>query len=271
MPAPRPAVLWAVGLLEPLIGLERRQSIETEFHQWCRRHPERAVLWFAGTTSDLAETLPGDDPWRKLSARIGTGVSAITRGPEPPSSTGAANGKPFGTWRDATDLIEPTFDDPNLDVCLAALAEPLSPAAAALLAFAFDGWSAASDAAWAIYRASAVPDEAQQADAPRPAFGELRSIDLTTSPATYPGADALVAAGQAALRWLVHRRATYTGSDDPYVIESAWHWAFRADDVKPASKWEPTLDDLDRLEDRITEHALSTRYPDLPGLPDLNS
>ncbi len=54
------------------------------------------------------------------------------------------------------------------------------------------------------------------------------------------------------------------------MIESAWHWAFRADDVKPASNWEPTLDDLDRLEDRITEHALSTRYPDLPGLPDLN-
>ena len=75
--------------------------------------------------------------WTRLSGRLGR----LTVGPEPPETDGAchAGGQPYGTWSDGADLVALVFERPEVDAAFAALADPLDPTAAGLVAFAGNG------------------------------------------------------------------------------------------------------------------------------------
>jgi hypothetical protein len=195
------AVRWAAGLTEPLIGTAARLAADDALRGRALADPGWAVTLFAGVLADVLTTLPPDDPWRHLSARI-AGLSIGT----PPGSdpgTGAWRRGPaggwhrFGSWRDAADLTGdvPDADDVRLDPGIAALAEPLRPAAAAVLAFAARGRTESGAAVTAL-----------GAD----------------------GATVFEVAAEA-LRWAVHRRRAYRGPGDLWPVEALTEWAAAAE------------------------------------------
>jgi len=200
------AVRWAVALTEPLLSTRARVAADDAMRDRCRRHPEWAATLFGGVLADVLTTLPPDDPWRHLSARVGgigigtppaaePGTGAWLRNPE-------GRWQPFGTWRDAADLTGavPAAADLRADPAVAALAEPLEPAAAALLAFAARGRTESSDAVAALGPHGAV----------------------------------VFTAGADALRWAVHRRRSYRGPGDLWPVEALTEWAAAGENDNPA-------------------------------------
>lgn len=198
-PQRRAAVRWVVNLVEPLIPEPDRAERAAALEAACRASPGWAALFFAGLVSDLAGTLPGSDPWRALSGRVGQ----VTVGAHPPRVDGAAHpdGRAFGTWQDGADLLEPVYADVELDPALSALSAGLSPGAAALLAAAGYGWDQAHRVAEAL--------------------GER-----------------VVTAGPDAVRWALHRRRAYGVLSDPWPIESAYRWSWRADQHVAGRTWD---------------------------------
>ena len=105
------ALRWATGLTEPLLSTAARVAADDAMRERAGRHPRWAAVLFAGALADVLTTLPPDDPWRRLSARIGE--LRVGSPPRDDLGTGAwrrgAPGGPrrFGTWRDAADLTGP--------------------------------------------------------------------------------------------------------------------------------------------------------------------
>ena len=195
------AVRWAACLTEPLLSTRARVAADDEMRARAAGDPGWAAAVFAGVLADVLTTLPPDDPWRHLSARIG----GLSIGTPPRAEPGAgawrrdrAGGRHrFGTWRDAADLTEPVLTAPadvRSDPGVAALADPLSPAAAAVLAFAARGRAESRSAVDAL---------------------DGRSV---------------FEAGADALRWAVHRRRAYRGPGDLWPVEAMTLWAARAED-----------------------------------------
>lgn len=211
------AAAWLVAQCEPLVPTLSRAVVDEAFHEETRQNPTRTAWWFAGVVTDLVSTLPPNDPWRNLSARVGV----LTRGvvPKPPTDTGASgpNG-PFGTVVDGHDLVHPSFADPSTDIGLAALSSGISATGAAILAFGADGWRSAGVATLAAL------DEMMQApgvDDPAAAFAE---------------------AGADALRWAAWRRRAYVGPGDEMTLASGFAWLWRAEELAahgdlPAEEW----------------------------------
>ncbi|GEL47775.1 hypothetical protein CHO01_28910 [Cellulomonas hominis] len=184
---------WAAALCEPLISTRRRADLDAAMRQRATESPRWAVIFFAGMVSDQIQTLPAEDPWRHLSARAGD----LTRCdvPRPPDSTGAVSGGDvFGQPSQGEDLVDLSPGDPGAEVTSAALADGLEPPAAAVLAFAADGWRAAA--------------------------GALEEVLAQGHEVFEIGADAL--------RWAVWRRRAYVGADDDLTMLSAMQWAWRA-------------------------------------------
>jgi len=195
------AVRWAAGLTEPLLSTAARVAADEAMRGRAREDPGWAVLLFGGALADVLTTLPPEDPWRHLSARIGD--LSIGTPPRTDPGTGAwrrgsAGGwHRFGNWRDAVDLTGPVLETREVqgDPGLAALADPLRPVAAAVLAFAARG------------------------------RGEARAAVAAL------GGDgaAVFEAGAEALRWAVHRRRAYRGPGDLWPLEALTEWAAAAE------------------------------------------
>lgn len=224
---------WAITLVEPLLSVRRRIVAEDDMAALCRSKPAWATAFLGGVLADLVRSLPDDDPWRALSARIGT----LSTGDSPPQQTGAvrADGRVFGTWHDAEDLVGLVFATPEIDVALAAVAEPLSPAAAAVLAISAAGWEAAARALRATH-ALAVP--AEQDLPPEVSYPEQWRAGVS-------GRE-LYEVGTTALHWALFRRRSYGYTDDPWPVESCFRWGWRADQIVAGLDWpreeiEPTI------------------------------
>jgi hypothetical protein len=161
--------------------------------------------------ADIAGTLPRYDPWTRLSGRLGR----LTVGSEPPANDGAchAGGQPFGTWSDGADLVALLFERAEIDAAFAALADPLDPTAAGLVAFAGHGpsWSDVLPAvveAWRLTTGDDLPD---------------RDIATRADPeASRVWLDQVMAA----IRWLAWRRRAYgAGEADLWPHEACVRWS----------------------------------------------
>lgn len=196
---------WLVTLCEPLVDVATRAALEDAMAERCSHHPVWATWWFAGMISDQVATLPLDDPWRMLSARVSTPGPDLTRGisPRPPRHTGAVGryGE-FGTVRDGADLLPELPPNVSTDVGLAALGPGLSPLSAAVLAFCADDWQAGGRAAQAL-----VEDGGELARSPERVFSVLA----------------------AALRWSIWRRRAYLSGEDSFTLASGFAWLWRAE------------------------------------------
>lgn len=212
-------VQWAQTLYDPLLHHLARSRIESAFAKAHRTEPDRIHLFLAGLIAEAIGTLPATDPWRSLSARCGN----ITVGEHPPEVDGAVrddDGQPFGTWRDAIDILGLEAATPWDDSALAALTEPLAPGAAAILAAAPHGWRAV---ARLIRQVQIVGD--------RPTLPEeFDGLPFASDP-EYLAAHDLSHARMCAvdaLRWSCHRRRAYLGRNDPWLEDSSTMWAWRA-------------------------------------------
>lgn len=209
---------WAVSQHEPLVPPEHRVLLESLMVTFASRRPEALCWWAAGVLTDVMATLPEPDPWRHMPAR----VADLTFGVGPPNTTGALlAGRAFGTALDAGDLVRPQGSDLLADVALAALATPLSPAGAALLAVAGRGsWTDTITASLTWFE-----HLWGQARASKSVSATLLAADLT-----------------GALRWASWRRKVYMGADDAWFVASAFEWSERAEvgaatGYLPASAW----------------------------------
>lgn len=212
-------VHWGQTLYEPLLPPLVQSRNEGTFAKTHRQEPDRVHLFLAGLIAEAIGTLPDTDPWKHLSARCGN----ITVGENPPEEDGAvrdADGEPFGSWRDATDLISLEAATPWEDSALAALTEPLEPAAAAILAAASRGWRAAMRMIRQVQIVGNRPEVAE----------EYQGLPFLNDP-EYLAANDLAHARLCAvdaLRWAVHRRRAYLGRNDPWLEDAVSMWAWRA-------------------------------------------
>ena len=222
------AATWLVAQCEPLVPTLDRAVAEEAFVAEATTGPARVTWWFAGVIADHVLTLPPPDPWRHLSARVG---SSLTRGrlPRPPATTGAVGVRgPFGTVEDGQDLAHPSFAHAPTDVGLAAINSGLSRGGGALLAFAADGWDATARAAQLLY----AEHRAQTGD--RSAAAGRYFADLS-----------------GALRWAIWRRRAYLGQGDDWTLASGFAWLWRAEEFHthgklPKGEWDEVTRSLEQ-------------------------
>lgn len=226
-----PVSKWILTLSEPLISTRARAEADRQMAAFIDRNYQWSTNWFAGFMSDLMRTLPPNDPWRHLSAfidlsEISRGVPATTADNRlsfhhrdalkpPPRRTGAyrVDGSPFGKFTDAADLVAGDLvDEPGLDIGLTALADPINPLTAALIGFAGANIELLASVTSKVYHHLLIPRIAEGA-----------------------GDEFLDAAGSA-LRWIIHRRRSYTGHDDPFPTLAGFAWMGRADRVTAGEK-----------------------------------
>lgn len=116
-------------------------------------------------------------------------------------------GHPFGTWVDAIDLQTRAHPDLRSDPVLAALDTPLPESSALMVHLCADGWNAAFDKISTAVRHGITAEE-------------------------------LFADGCAAIRWVIHRRWAYVGSDDPHAAFVTSAWVRRAHSVENGQPWD---------------------------------
>lgn len=180
---------WTIGRCEPLVADDYRASASEELRRISSTDPQWFCLWASGVLTDLVETLDPEDPWRNT--RDEDGVVVLP------------DGSPFGHWRNATDLLSmPAEADPTLDVGLAALAVPLSPAAARV-------WLAAQSGRDDV-------------------FAVLSGIDVGGA---YPVA-------VPAIEWAMFRRRLFMGQEDAYIPQVCTAWTARAEHIVRAEPWD---------------------------------
>lgn len=218
---------WIVSWSEPLLDETARVKIATDMGHFIDRNSEWSVAFLAGVLTDLAQSLPTNDPWRHMAGlidlrQVATGIPAedknmrLARRSERaplPGLTGAitVEGRPFGTRRDAADLIAPGASDVSTDLSMAAVAVNLSPLAAALVAFA-----------------SHDPKTVQVV------LGQtLHHLWMANVGSVMPqtAGQAMFEAASSAIRWLIHRRRAYTGIDDTFPNIVGLSWIAKADRV----------------------------------------
>ncbi len=184
-----------------------------------------AATFFGGMIADAVRTLPGEDPWRHMSAKIRVGQIELTRGeiPRPPEVTGALlRGQAFGAPDAGKDLVDLTPGDPSSAVASAALAEGLNPVSAVVVAFATDGWRHAGEV--------------------------LRSVPT--------GGRDLFDTGAEALRWALWRRRVYVGLDDPMTMLSGMQWAWRAQQVAESGEMELADSEKELVAQSIADYSI---------------
>ena len=217
---------WVVTLSEPLVSVEQRAAAEDAMARFIDRNSDWSCVYFAGLLTDIASTLPPDDPWRHLAGmidldQIATGKSLddptkrLAWSNDPiafPAVTGAvtATGRAFGTSQDSADLITVDVPDPSTFTKIAAVNANLSPIAAAFVAFSSADAATMQSVLLKVYHALWQANE---------------MAGLTTDSA---GTSLLKTVGPA-LRWLTHRRRTYTFEDDGFVNMLGFAWIGKAD------------------------------------------
>ena len=213
------ALAWGITMHDPLLPDQRRRQAVDRIDQIAADEPAWAVVFFGGVAADIAGTLPAEDRWRSLGAKVGS----LQRGSPrlPPGVAGATwpDGATFGEWVDFTDVAPLVSDVPETDPELAAVADPIDARSAAIVPFAFDGW--------------------------RSAAGALDALRETGAP--------LGPAGREAVRVLIIRRRSYgVEVDDPWIFESVYEWGWRAGRIAEGD-WEP--DDIE-IESRISQQRI---------------
>lgn len=221
-----PVARWVMTLSEPLLSTERRVTLDSDMAAFISANHQWAVYWFAGAISDIVATLPGNDPWRQLSASIDltmislgeSSSEAETRiwfqnpqGESPPGGTRAVfpDGRTFGSPEDSSDLVAPDIGPADSDIGLAALIEPLGDLSSAVGGFAtadVESFCSALERVWHHLRLAEFSDETRVSAG----FAFL----TTVAPV---------------LRRFIHRRRIYTGMDDPFPTLAAFSWMARAD------------------------------------------
>lgn len=223
---------WIVTLSEPLISTRARETADKNMSAFIATNSHWASAWFAGVISDIAQTLPPDDPWRQLSAFIDLAMISTghtdsdpdskesftnDRGAAAPTQTGATrpDGQPFGGVQDSTDLVMGELGPNELDLGLAAVADDLDPLTSAIIGFSASNTQALESVLSRIYHhlwlAGAFRDERHAGDVFLDVAGE-------------------------ALRRVIHRRRAYTGTDDPFPAVAGFAWMARADRVVSGHK-----------------------------------
>lgn len=180
---------WTISRCEPLVSDEYRASASNELRRLSSTDPQWFRLWASGVLADLVETLDPEDPWRNTCDEHGVVV--------------LPDGSRFGDWRNATDLLPaPSEADPRLDVGLAALTDPLPPAATR-------AWLAAQSGRDA-------------------ALQELEGIDVGGA---YPVA-------VPAIEWAMFRRRLFMGQEDAYIPQVCTAWTGRAEHIARSEPWD---------------------------------
>lgn len=241
----RTAARWMLTLVEPLLSPEDRYVIEQDMIELVAGQPRWSAAWFAGMLYEIGATLPAGDPWAEMSARLDYALSAAPRlgerlvepgsaGEETllgsvgrlPAGTGAMlpSGNSFGTYRSVIDLISGLDTvGPDEDRALIAVATPLQPAAAALVAIAAS-------------RTGADPDWLANV------LGRLHVALHAEDPLGEGPKEWLGLAGSA-LRWLTKRRLSYV-QDDMFVAALGYAWCNSAEEAAPAQGGGRPLADL---------------------------
>lgn len=187
---------WSITLTEPLLHPSERNRRVDAMELLTQEHPDWARIVFAGAISNIAATLPSDDPWRDVSARLGD-VAVGTRHLESNGSTWPS-GNRFGTADDFYDISPVTFGSVGEDPQLAAVELPISDISAALAVISFSGW--------------------------RTAAKSIRTAQISQ--------DALYGECYDALRWVIMRRRGYgLPPDDDWIWQSCFAWAIRAGSI----------------------------------------
>lgn len=223
-----PVARWVITLSEPLISTRQRDVADKNMAKFITRNSHWATAWFAGVISDIAQTLPPTDPWRRLSAfvdlaKISTGHSDADpetkasftneRGVPAPDVTGAIrpDGEPFGGVHDSTDLVMGELGPADLDLGLAAVSDDIDDLTSAIIGFSASNTQALESVLARVYH-------------------HLWLAEFSGREERNAGEAFLEVTGEA-LRRLIHRRRAYTGNDDPFPTVAGFAWMARADRV----------------------------------------
>lgn len=189
---------WIVALSDPLVDTASRIEIDEQLLRLVAVNPHWFSAWVSGFVSDLVRSLDPKDPWRNLVVQDG--------------QTLLADGSPFGTWVDATDVIPAGDPDLRSDLGLAALASKLDPEAAQLLSVSSQGWENAL--AWCEKN-----------------LVTAASLDVESARGVFEIASQ-------AIRWALHRRRVFCGIDDPFATLTAVAWINRAGKLTSGESWD---------------------------------
>jgi len=123
---------WVISATQPGLSVTAMAKCEAGLRHFVEKSPQIARFYFAGILWGIGLTLPPEDGWRLMSARLGD----VTVGDRPPADESAVTvlGHPFGTAFDGSDICLQQNPDATQDVGRAALADGLCPRSAALLA-----------------------------------------------------------------------------------------------------------------------------------------
>lgn len=251
-PAHRPAVRWANVLFEPLSSNRDRVHAHIKFREFAASQVNWTAGWFAGVIYSGIHTLPADDPWRHLSARLASlqGDDMVRREPgvpvPVPTMAVSKNGQ-FGSNTDALDLVPNDFGDPWCDPSLTAVtpapteneafdATPdhsyIDPVAAAMIAFGSESYTTTRQAALvSAERALGLPSGAWNL----PPLDRLKEVDRW------------IEAMATAMRWTAYRRRVYFSRWDSFMHEQCLSWLNQAD-AALVGLWEPDLSDAEIME-----------------------
>lgn len=200
------AARWAVTLCEPLVSTRRRMQCEEEMAHLAVSNPKWISIWFSGVIAEHLATLPAEDPWRNLS------ISTAASGRNAPSVL-LPSGEPFGAQTSWNDLLNQNVADLSTDVAVAAVAEGLDAESRLLIARASQGWESAR-----LYLDSLI----EEPDVIDPLWTPTRLFDVAAD----------------SLRWVMHRRRTYSGSDDVFSVLSLFGWLRNADLISSSLRWD---------------------------------
>lgn len=122
---------WVISATQPGLSATAMTKCEAGLRRFVEESPQIARFYFAGILWGIGLTLPPEDGWRLMSARLGD----VTVGDRPPADQSAVTvfGRPFGTAFDGSDICLQQNPDATQDVGRAALADGLGPLSAALL------------------------------------------------------------------------------------------------------------------------------------------
>jgi len=202
------------------------------------------AIWAAGSLHSVAQTLPDDDPWKRISAALvvpsafgptGAGSNAADPGDTStlltrkttrpdgsaevtPMTTGAyLDGQRFGTFANGSDIYDHPLPEPWTDPALVVLTGPGSPDDPAPTS-ADDVSALDPNSAALIGFAGAEGLEGLER-----LVQAMTVIFDTNSPAT------ALTIWSDALRWVAWRRRCYTGNDDNFTSGSMLAWVTWAD------------------------------------------
>ena len=206
---------WVVSLCEPLISTSERAQLDEQMSALSLDNAEWLNTWFAGTLCSTVLSLPREDPWRKLSAAFypanetKTHIFEFDSVPIPQVTGARSKGKSFGTRRDHTDMIVPEFNDWLTDLQLAAVTKELDPWSSTLVGFAGGGFDTTRSVMNEMHAEIVDQRKAQLNPATKDMFYVLSE----------------------ALKYVIHRRRAYVGSDDEFVWSKGFQWIARTDQI----------------------------------------